>query len=294
MFEGVSVAIVTPFQAGAIDEPALRRLLTHLLDQGVDGVVATGSTGEAATLTDDEKRRVWSISVEMCRGKAFVVAGAGTNNTAQSAALARTARDCGVDGLMVVTPYYNKPTPDGLEAHYRAIAEAAALPIVAYNVPGRTGYNLPPALAARLAGLPHVVAIKEASGSVDQGMDVMAAAPGLTFLSGEDSLTLPLAAVGGRGIISVVGHLVADEMKAMLAAHARGDVGEATRRHRHILPLVRAAFLESNPGPIKYALARLGLIRNELRLPLVPVRPETEARIDQALQEAGLLAAAAM
>lgn len=289
MFEGVSVAVVTPFENGQLDEPALRRLLLHLLEQGVDGIVATGSTGEAATLTDAEKRRVWSISAEVCRGRAFVIAGTGTNNTAQSVELSRAARECGVDGLMVVTPYYNKPTPDGLEAHYRAIADGAGLPIVAYNVPGRTGYNLPPAVAARLAGVPRVVAIKEASGSVDQGMDIMAQAPGLTFLSGEDSLTLPLAAVGGRGIISVVGHLVAREMKAMLAAHARGDVAEAARLHHHILPLVRAVFLESNPGPVKYALARLGILRNELRLPLVPVRPETEARIDAALQEADLL-----
>lgn len=289
MFEGVSVAIVTPFRNGALDDAALVRLVGHLLELGVDGIVATGSTGEAATLGDEERRRVVQTVVRECRGRAFVIAGTGTNNTAASVALSRDARECGVDGLMVVTPYYNKPTPDGLEAHFRAIHDAAQLPIVAYNVPGRTGYNLPPAVAARLASVPGVVALKDACGSVDQGMDTMAAAPGLTHISGEDSLTLPLAAVGSRGIISVVGHLIADDLKSMLAAQARGDVGEARRiQQERVLPLTRALFLESNPGPVKYALSRLGLIKNELRLPLVPVRPETEARIDAEMAAVGL------
>lgn len=289
MFEGVSVAIVTPFRDGAVDEPALVRIVGHLLELGVDGIVTTGSTGEAATLTDVERRLVLSTVLRECRGRAFVIAGTGTNNTVVSVALSREARDAGADGLMIVTPYYNKPTPAGLEAHYRAIHEGAGLPIVVYNVPGRTGYNLPPAVAARLAALPGVVALKDASGSVDQAIDTMALAPGLTHLSGEDSLTLPLAAIGSRGIISVAGHLIADDLKAMLAAHARGAVDEARRLHRErVVPITRSVFLESNPGPVKYALSRLGLIRNELRLPLVPVGAETEARIAAAMTAAGL------
>ncbi|MDZ4804669.1 MAG: 4-hydroxy-tetrahydrodipicolinate synthase, partial [Candidatus Eisenbacteria bacterium] len=258
MFEGVSVALVTPFRSGAVDESAFRALVNRLFEMGVDGVVATGSTGEAATLTREERRRVLVAAVEEARGRGFVVAGTGTNDTAVSIDYSRDARDAGVDGLMVVTPYYNKPSPAGLEAHYRAISEAAGLPILAYNVPGRTGYNLPPSMAARLAKVPNVVALKEASGSVDQGLDVMVAAPGLTFLSGEDSLTLPLVAAGARGVVSVAGHLIGDTIKAMIEAHERGDVALARQLNRTVLRVTRAMFIESNPGPVKYAMSRLG------------------------------------
>jgi 4-hydroxy-tetrahydrodipicolinate synthase len=190
---------------------------------------------------------------------------------------------------MAVTPYYNKPTPSGLEAHFRAISEAARLPVMAYNVPGRTGYNMPPAVAARLAGFPGVVALKEASGSVDQAQDILESAPSLTLLSGDDSLTLPLLAIGARGIVSVAAHVAGREMVSMLDAHRRGNVDEARRLNRSLLPFFRAIFIESNPGPIKYALSRLGLIANELRLPLVPVSAESAARIDEALGRIGRL-----
>lgn len=289
MFEGLSVAIVTPFRNGAVDEQAFRGLVRHLIAQDVQGIVATGSTGEAATLTREERRQVVRAAVEEAKGRAFVVAGTGTNNTAQSIELSIDAREAGVDGIMVVTPYYNKPTPDGLIAHFTAIEQAVHLPVLAYNVPGRTGYNLLPAVAARVAAVPGVVALKEASGSVDQAMDIMAAAPGLTLLSGEDSLTLPLVAIGAAGIVSVAGHLVGHEMRHMLAACERGDLDEARTYHRRILPFCRAMFLESNPGPVKYALSRVGLIANELRAPLAPVRPETAARIDQELATLGLI-----
>lgn len=288
MFEGVSVAVVTPFRGGAVDEAAFRGLVARLLEQGVDGLVVTGSTGEAATLTFEERRTVVRAAVEEAKGRAFVVAGTGTNDTAVSIQLSLAAKEAGVDGVMVVTPYYNKPTPDGLAAHFKAISEAVRLPIVAYNVPGRTGYNMPAAVAARLARIPGVVALKEASGSVDQAIDIRLAAPELTLLSGEDSLTLPLAAIGASGIISVAGHLVGRQMKAMLAAHAAGRVAEAIRLHTGILPFCRACFVESNPGPVKYALSRVGWIANELRAPLVPVTAESAARIDQALAGLGL------
>jgi 4-hydroxy-tetrahydrodipicolinate synthase len=216
-----------------------------------------------------------------------VVAGTGTNDTAVSIGYSLDAREAGADGIMVVTPYYNKPTPAGLEGHFRAISEAVGLPIVAYNVPGRTGYNLVPAVAARLAAVPGVVALKEASGSVDQAIDIMALAPGLTLLSGEDSLTLPLAAVGARGIISVSGHVTAAELCALWRDWEAGAAAAALARHRKILPVTRAMFLESNPGPVKYALSRLGWIANELRPPLAPVTPETAAKIDRALRDFG-------
>lgn len=287
MFEGVSVAVVTPFRNGEVDDAAFRALVDRLFEMGIDGIVATGSTGEAATLTREERRRVVAAAVEEARGRGFVVAGTGTNDTAVSIDYSRDARDVGADGLMIVTPYYNKPSPAGLEAHYRAISQAAGLPIVVYNVPGRTGYNLPPALAARLATVPNVVAIKEASGSVDQGMDVMTAAPGLTFLSGEDSLTLPLLAAGAKGVVSVAGHLIGDTIRAMIDAHERGDVAMARQLQRTVLAVTRAMFLESNPGPVKYAMSRLGWMTNELRPPLAPVTPETAAQIDAVLDGLG-------
>jgi 4-hydroxy-tetrahydrodipicolinate synthase len=284
MFEGVSVAVVTPFRNGAVDETAFRALVDRLLGMGVDGVVVGGSTGEAATLSRDERRRIVSAAVAEANGRGFVVAGTGTNDTAQSIELSKDAKAAGVDGIMVVTPYYNKPSPAGLEAHFRAISAAAGLPILAYNVPGRTGYNLPPAMAARLTNVPGVVALKEASGSVDQGMDTMFAAPGLTFLSGEDSLTLPLVAAGAKGVVSVAGHLVGDVIKAMIVAHEAGKVEEARKLNRTVVSVTRAMFLESNPGPVKYAMSKLGWMANELRPPLAPVTPETAATIDAVLE----------
>lgn len=289
MFEGLSVAIVTPFRNGAVDEEAFRGLVARLLEQGVDGLIPTGSTGEAATMTREERRLIVRAAVEEAKGKAFVVAGTGTNNTAQSIELSMDARAAGVDGIMVVTPYYNKPTPAGLVAHFAAISEAAKLPILAYNVPGRTGYNMLPAVVAKVAAVPGVVALKEASGSVDQCIDILAAAPGLTLLSGDDSLTLPLAAIGARGIVSVAGHVVGRELKGVLTACAAGDLEEARRHHARMMPITRALFLESNPGPVKYALSRLGWIANELRAPLAPVTAETAARVDGELKALGLI-----
>ncbi len=287
MFEGVSVAVVTPFRNGALDEDAFRALLRRLIGEGVDGLVVTGSTGEAATLTPEERKSLVTWAVEEAGKRVFVVAGTGTNSTRDSIRFSQDAREAGADGVMIVTPYYNKPTPDGLEAHFRAISEAVNLPILAYNVPGRTGYNMLPAVAARIAAVPGVVALKEASGSVDQAIDIRMAAPGLTLLSGEDSLTLPLAAIGARGIVSVAGHLTAAWLGKMLEAVAAGRMEEALQLHDRAMPVSRAMFLESNPGPVKYALARLGLMHNELRPPLAPVRPETAREIDRVLETSG-------
>jgi len=287
MFEGVSVAVVTPFRGDSPDEDGFRGLVDRLIEEGVDGLVVTGSTGEAATLLPDERREVVRWAVEQARKRVFVVAGTGTNSTRDSIRFSLDARSAGADGVMIVTPYYNKPTPDGLEAHFRAVSEAVNLPIVAYNVPSRTGYNMTPAVAARIAAVPGVVALKEASGSVDQAIDIRLAAPDLTLLSGEDSLTLPLAAVGAKGIISVAGHLTARLLKEMLAAFATGHTERARELHEASIPVTRAMFLESNPGPVKYALSRLGWIRNELRPPLAPVRPETAREIDRVLEARG-------
>jgi len=277
MFEGVSVALVTPFHDGALDEEALRRLLTHLLDRGVQGIVPTGCTGEAATLTLAERRRIWEITVASCRGRAFVIAGTGTNATDSTIALTREAASLGVDGCMLICPYYNKPTQAGLLTHYQTVAEAVDIPLVLYNVPGRTGVNLLPETTAALSRHPRIVAVKEASGSIDQVSEIICNSD-LTVLSGDDTLTLPMLAVGARGVVSVVGHLAGEDLVAMLAAHRAGEVEEAARIHRKLYPLTRSLFQESNPAPVKAALAHLGLIRNELRPPLLPAsRQSTDA-----------------
>jgi 4-hydroxy-tetrahydrodipicolinate synthase len=287
MFEGVSVAIVTPFRDGRLDEPALRGVLRHVLDQGVQGIVATGSTGESPTLSAEERERVWAVTVEETRGKAFALAGTGTNDTRSTVALTRRAAELGVDGCMVVTPYYNKPTPAGLLAHFRAAADASSVPLMLYNVPGRTGCNLLPRTVEALAAHPRIVAIKEASGSVEQATEILRATP-LTVLSGEDALTLPLVAAGARGVVSVAAHVAGREFVALLEDTRSGRLPAAGERHRKLAPLIRALFLESNPAPVKAALAWLGLLRDELRLPLVPVEPGTREAVIRELKALGL------
>lgn len=291
MFEGASAAIVTPFRGGAVDVPALRSLARHLVAGRLDGIVVVGSTGEGATLTPEERRRVMEVVLEEAGGRAFVVAGTGTNSTEQSIQLSRDARAAGMQGVMLVTPYYNKPTPDGLARHYEAVARAVDLPIIVYNVPGRTGQNLLPAVAARLARIDRVVAIKEASGSVDQ-VSELCAETSLTVLAGDDSLTLPMMAVGAKGIVSVVANLVPGDVKALVDAAARSDLPTAARLHHRLYPLVKAMFLESNPGPVKHALGVLGQIEEELRLPLAPVTAGTGKAIEEALRTYGLVAGA--
>ncbi len=287
MFEGASAAIVTPFRQGAVDYDAMRVLARHLVTSGLDGIIVIGSTGEGATLAPEEKRRAIEVVLAEAKGRAFVVAGTGTNSTEQSVELSRLAREIGADGVMVVTPYYNKPTPEGLYRHYEAVARAARLPIVVYNVPGRTGLNLKPETAARLARIDGVVAIKEAAGSVDQVSELVAQT-NLTVLAGDDSLTLPMMAVGARGIVSVVANVAPAEVKALVDAAARSDLSHARELHARLYPLTKAMFLETNPGPVKHALHLLGLIAEELRLPLVPVTAPTGRAVEEALRAFGL------
>lgn len=292
MFEGLSVAMVTPFRGGAVDEEAVARLVEHMLTGGVEGVVVSGSTGEAATCTLEERRRLWAFVKERVRGRAWVVAGTGTNNTADSIANTRLAEELGLDGAMVVTPYYNRPTPKGQVAHFTACAKATRLPLILYNVPGRTGTNTTPDVFAQLQDLPNVKAVKEASGSLDQ-MSQLKTRTRLTLLSGDDALTLPCIAVGGEGIVSVAGQAAPRELRALTDAARAGRAAEARTLHLKLQPLFKALFVESNPGPVKYLLAELGLIRNELRLPLVPVEPATERIVLEAARGLGLLPAGA-
>jgi len=287
VFSGLIVAMVTPFRNGAIDLEATGRLTDFMLDGGVQGLVVSGSTGEAATCTVDERRTLWRFVRERVAGRVPVVAGTGTNNTAESITLTHMAEELGLDGAMIVTPYYNKPTPRGQVAHFTAVAKSTRLPLILYNVPGRTATNTLPETLEQVHDLPNVVAVKEASGSLDQASAVRARCR-LTLLAGDDSLTLPMIAVGAEGVISVAGNVAPREMRA-LCDHARaGRLAEAEAVHRRLLPLFKALFMESNPGPVKYLLSAMRLIENELRLPLVPVEPATEAAIQKAARAAGL------
>jgi 4-hydroxy-tetrahydrodipicolinate synthase len=275
MFEGASAALVTPFRDGEVDLDAVRRICRHLVDGGLDGIVPVGCTGEAATLTLEERRRVLETVLDEVAGRAFVLAGTGSNSTAVTLETTRMAAEVGVDGAMLITPYYNKPMPDGLYAHYAAVAEAVDLPLVLYNVPGRTGLRMSPETVARLATIDGVVAIKEACGSVDQVSEILECCD-LTVLSGDDSLTLPMMAVGASGVISVVANPYPVEVKAMVDAALASDLATARVLHHRLYPLIRAMFTETNPGPVKFAMSRLGLCANALRLPLVPISAAAE------------------
>ncbi len=287
MFDGLVVAIVTPFRKGALDLEAAGRHVDFLIDGGVEGIVVSGSTGEAATCTVDERRTLWSFMKERVRGRIPLVAGTGTNNTAESITLTRMAEELGLDGAMLVTPYYNKPTPRGLVEHFTTVARATKLPIILYNVPSRTGTNTMPEVFEKLQSVPNIVAVKEASGSLDQASAIRAKTR-LSLLCGDDSLTVPMIAVGGTGIISVVGNAAPREMRA-LCDHARaGRTAEAAAAHAKLMPMFRGMFVESNPGPVKFLLSAMGLMANELRLPLVPIEPATEPVVLAAAAAAGL------
>lgn len=292
MFEGLSVAMVTPFRGGAIDWDATARLVEWMIEGGVQGLVVSGSTGEAATCSHDERRQLLAFVKERARGRVWIVAGTGTNNTAESIALTAMAAEVGVDGAMIVTPYYNKPTPKGQVAHFTAVAKSTSLPLILYNVPGRTGTNTLPDVLAQVQHLPNVKAVKEASGSLDQISQVKAKTT-LTLLSGDDGLTLPVIAVGGEGIISVAGQVAPREMRALCDAARAGRNDEARALHLKLQPLFKALFVESNPGPVKYLLSELGLVANELRLPLVPIEPASEKAVVDAARACGLAMPAA-
>jgi 4-hydroxy-tetrahydrodipicolinate synthase len=286
MFDGLTVAMVTPFRDGAVDLEGTARLVDFLIEGGVEGLVVSGSTGEAATCTLDERRTLWRFVRERVAGRIPVVVGTGTNNTAESIAITRIAEELGLDGAMIVTPYYNKPTPRGQIEHFRAVANSTKLPLIVYNVPGRTGTNTLPDTLEKLGDLPNVVAVKEASGSLDQA-SALRARTRFTLLSGDDSLTLPMIAVGAAGVISVAGNVAPAEMRS-LCDHARaGRLAEAEQVHRKLLPLFKALFVESNPGPAKFLLSAMKLIENHLRLPLVPVEPATEKIVLEAATAVG-------
>ena len=291
MFEGVYVALVTPFRPdGALDEDQLRELVRWHVEAGTDGLVPCGTTGESAALQGwEERARIVRLVVAEARGRLRVVPGVGSNSTAETVANVRRLADLGVDGALVITPYYNKPTQAGLTAHFRAVAAASPVPIVMYNVPGRTGVNLLPDTVARLAEEERIVALKEASGSLEQASWIVRrCGERLTLLSGEDGITYPLLCVGAEGVISVTANIVPRDVRAMIAAHRAGDHAAAREWHLRMLPLARALFLETNPMPVKEALNLLGHAVGEPRLPLVRMQPALAAELRRALSDYGL------
>ena len=288
MFRGSIVALATPFRSNFdVDFDAYGRLVDFQIEQGTNGIVPCGCTGEAATLSHDEQAACIRFVVERVAGRVPVIAGTGSNSTKEALSLTRFAKEVGADGALLITPYYNKPTPEGQIAHYTTIADQVNIPIVLYNMPSRTGTNMLPETVAKLAAQSNIVAIKEAGGSVDQVSQIRKLSS-ITVLSGDDSLTLPMMAVGASGVISVAANVAPAKVAQMCAAFEKGDLAAAQRLHYELLPLFKGLFLETNPMPVKAALARMGLIQNVLRLPLTPMRPEMFAKLEPVLEELGL------
>src|SRR4030095_3375139 len=290
---GCATALVTPFKAdGAIDEDRLRALIERQIDGGVRLLVPCGTTGESATMTEAEDQRVIAITVEVARGRARVIAGTGSNSTAAAIEYSQRARDLGADAMLQVAPWYNKPTQEGLYAHFRAIAEAVPdLPIMLYNVPGRTSSNIAAQTTLRLArDCENIVAVKEASGNLSQIMEILRERPdNFAVLSGDDAVTLPLIALGGDGIVSVASNEIPALMSQMTNLALEGKWNDARELHYRILPLMEVNFIESSPGPVKAAMAIMGLLEENFRLPMVPITEKSRERVREVISELGLI-----
>ncbi len=288
MFEGSLVAIVTPFKDGKVDEDCLRSLVHMHIEEGTSGIVPCGTTGESPTLSPEEHKKVIEIVIDEAKKKVPVIAGTGSNNTAEAIEYTRHAHEAGADGALVITPYYNKPPQEGLYSHFKAIAGEVSIPIVIYNVPGRTGISIEPETVARLSELSNIVAIKEASGKMDQVTKIISLC-GITVLSGDDSMTMPIMAVGGTGVISVVANIVPSDVRALTAAMEEGNFESARELHYKLFNLCKVMFIETNPIPIKTAMAMKGLIKEEFRLPLVSPSEKSRAIIKGQIEEYGIL-----
>jgi 4-hydroxy-tetrahydrodipicolinate synthase len=289
VLRGCYVAIVTPFtEQGGLNEEALRSNIEFLIERGVAGVVPCGTTGESATLSWEEHNRVVDIAIEQARGRVQVIAGAGSNNTAESLAAARHAREIGADAILSITPYYNRPTQEGLFQHFAAIAAQVDIPMVVYNVPSRTSVNLLPETVERLCAFKNIVAVKEASGSIVQVSEIhRRCGDRLAILSGDDPLTLPILACGGKGVISVVANIAPEKMIALIAAFSARDPASALAQHEELLPLSQAMFIETNPIPVKTAMNLLGMKAGPLRLPLTAMSERNKLELTSVLQRCG-------
>lgn len=290
MFKGSMTAIVTPFKDGKIDERAFQELIEFQIKNGTDAIVPCGTTGESATLTYEEHDKVIELTIEMVNKKVPVIAGTGSNSTAETIMLTRHAERVGADAALLITPYYNKPTQEGLYQHYKAVAEEVALPLFLYNVPGRTGVNMLPETVARLSEIENIIGIKEATGNLQQISDVIElCGPGFIILSGDDFTTLPILAIGGHGVISVTSNIAPGDVADMCDAFEAGDMKRATALHYKLQPLHRAMFVETNPIPVKTALAMMGKVREEFRLPLVRIGEKNRERLQKTLMDYGLI-----
>ena len=290
MFTGSLVAIVTPFRKGKVDERAFGELIEWQIAKGTNGIVPCGTTGESATLSYEEHNRVIELTVDIVKRRVPVIAGTGSNSTDEAIALTRHAKHAGADAALLITPYYNKPTQEGLYRHYKAVAEAVDLPLVLYNIPGRTGVNMLPATIARLSAIKSIVGVKEGSGSVQQASDIVQmCGDRLTVLAGDDALTLPMMAVGGKGVITVTANIVPADMASLVKAFGDGRIEDARAIHFRLSPLFAALFYETNPIPVKEALGMMGKIDSELRLPLCPMSQENREKLVRVLKDAGLI-----
>ena len=288
MFTGSLTAIVTPFRNGRVDEAAFKNLIEFQIANGTNGIVPCGTTGESATLSYEEHYRVIELAIQSAAGRMPVIAGTGSNSTAETIALTKHAEKAGAEAALLITPYYNKPTQQGLFEHYRAVASEVGLPILLYNVPGRTSVNMLPETVARLSEIKNIVGIKEATGNLQQVSDVLEySKKGFIVLSGDDFTTLPLLAIGGHGVISVTSNVVPGMVSDMIKAFEAGKLDEAKRLHFRLQPLHRAMFLETNPIPVKTALAMKGMIDGEMRLPLTAMTEANRATLSSALKELG-------
>ena len=290
MFKGAITAIVTPFKNGQLDEEAYRELIEFQIQGGIHGIVPCGTTGESATLSHTEHKRVVETCIDQVKKRVVVIAGTGSNNTAESLELTKHAQEAGADAALMITPYYNKPTQEGLYQHYKTVATQTKIPIVVYNVPSRTSVNLLPETVARLTDLPNIVGIKEATGDMKQGAKVLElCGDKITVLSGDDFTVLPLLAVGGQGVISVISNVAPQDMAGMCNAFFAGDLNRARELHYKMWPLMEAMFFETNPTPAKTALKMMGKITGEVRQPLCPMSEANENRLRQVMQKYGLI-----
>jgi 4-hydroxy-tetrahydrodipicolinate synthase len=290
MFRGSLTALITPFRGGAVDTRALGDLVEAQITGGTNGLVPCGSTGESATLTHEEHVEVVKHVVRVARGRVPVIAGTGSNSTAEAIRLTRGAEEAGADGALLISPYYNRPTQDGIYRHYAAVAEATKLPLIVYNIPGRTASNIAPETIGRLARIPNVVGVKEATGSLAQVIETIAAAgPDFAVYAGDDILTLPIIAAGGKGAISVAGNVMPREFADLCTALLAGDLERGRKAMYHLLPLIRAMGLEVNPIPVKTALVMMGRCADEFRLPLTQATAATRAALEPVLRGYGLV-----
>jgi 4-hydroxy-tetrahydrodipicolinate synthase len=291
MFSGAIVAIVTPFSKGKVDEKSLRELIEFQIKNGTDGIVPCGTTGESSTLSHEEHDRVIEITIDAARKRVPVIAGTGSNSTDEALRLTRHAHEAGADGALLVCPYYNRPTQEGLYQHFKIIAESVPIPIVPYNIPSRTGVNLLPETVSRLAKISNIVGIKEASGSLKQMQDVISlCGDKFDVLSGDDFFTFPLLAIGGRGVVSVLSNIAPAEMAAMVDAFAGGDIKRAQQLHHRLVPLIDALFIETNPVPVKAALSMMGKIAYDVRLPMCKMSDGNYEKLKSVMKKYGLIA----